>query len=55
VAAQLQAQVPVPLIDSVMAAARWASALPPAAQAVPMPSAERLAHLRQAVAFPSLT
>lgn len=56
VAAQLQAQVPVPLIDSVMAAARWARALPPPAQAAaPAPAAERLAQLRQAIAFSSLT
>jgi Asp/Glu/hydantoin racemase len=54
VAAQLQAQVPVPLIDSVMAAARWARALPRPAQAAPVPSAERLAQLRQAIAFSSL-
>lgn len=54
VAAQLQAQVPVPLIDSVLAAARWAQQLRLPSEAAPRPDPERLAQLRRAVGFTPL-
>ena len=50
-AAQLQPEVDVPLIDSVLAAARWAQGLDWPSDAAPQPSPALLEQLRRATGF----